>query len=318
MFRQTAIASLLAATSAPAFADVPAVVTDIGPVHSLVSLVMGDLAEPGLILPPGADPHSYSMRPSEADALEQADMVFWVGESLTPWLAAPMETLAGGAEHVSLMDADGTERLALRWADASDHADEHGHDEDDHGEDEHGEDDHDDGAHAHDPGAFDPHVWLLPENALTWLDVIAAHLSDADPDNADAYQQNAAAAHERLTALFAELNDTLAPVRSVDLVLFHDATQYFEAGLGLHAAGTMTMGESAPSPRRLSELAEEVAALDHACIVLEPHVSPGLARAVGADVPYAVIDLQGAENPTGPDFYGALLRGIADDLKGCL
>ncbi len=319
MFRQTALTALLSATPLAAFADVPVVVTDIGPVHSLVSMVMGDLGEPGLILPPGANPHSYSMRPSEASVLEQADLVFWVGDALSPWLVAPLGTLAGGAEQVALMEAAGTEVLPFRFGgedhDESAEDGEHDHDHD------HDHEAHDEAGGAdehHDHGAYDPHVWLLPANALSWLDLIAAQLSDLDPDNAETYQTNAQAARDRLSALFAELSDTLAPIRSVDLVLYHDATQYFEKGFGLHAAGTMTVGDSAPSPRSLKELAGRVAELDQACIVMEPHVSPGLARAAGADVPYVVVDLQGAEYPTGPDFYAELMRGIAADLEGCL
>ncbi|MFN7004046.1 MAG: metal ABC transporter solute-binding protein, Zn/Mn family, partial [Roseinatronobacter sp.] len=94
--------------STAAQADVPSVATDITPVHSLVSIVMGDLGTPSLIVRPGASPHGYAMRPSEAQALNGADLVVWMGEALTPWLEGPIENLAGGAHKIELMSVEGT------------------------------------------------------------------------------------------------------------------------------------------------------------------------------------------------------------------
>jgi len=59
----------------PALADVPRVMTDIAPIHSLTAQVMGDLGTPDLLLPPGADPHDFALRPSDAAALGNADIV---------------------------------------------------------------------------------------------------------------------------------------------------------------------------------------------------------------------------------------------------
>jgi ABC-type Zn2+ transport system substrate-binding protein/surface adhesin len=85
-----------------AMADVPRVAVDIAPVHSLVARVMDGVGTPDLILPPGATPHEYSLRPSEAAALQEADIVVWMGEDLTPWMEDAVETLAGDAEVTTL------------------------------------------------------------------------------------------------------------------------------------------------------------------------------------------------------------------------
>lgn len=129
----------------PAFAEPPQVVADILPVHSLVAKVMGDLGSPELILPPGASPHDFSMRPSQAAALENADVVFWIGEGLTPWMTSPLETLSGDANVIALLDQEGTIRHAF---------DEEGHDDhDDHADhDDHGHEEHADGHDDHDHG----------------------------------------------------------------------------------------------------------------------------------------------------------------------
>ena len=134
-------------------AEVPSVAADIPPVHSLVSIVMDGVGTPDLLVQPGASPHGYSLRPSEAAALNNADAVFWIGEALEPWLEGSIEALAGDAQVIELLEADGTTTLAFREgatfeAHSHDHGDhDHaGHDHEDHDGHEH---DHDDD-HAHD------------------------------------------------------------------------------------------------------------------------------------------------------------------------
>jgi zinc transport system substrate-binding protein len=101
LFPLSLTATLMAGT---AMADVPRVAVDIAPVHSLVARVMAGVGEPSLVVPPGASPHEYNLRPSEAAALQDADIVFWVGEDLTPWMADAVETLADGADVTALLD----------------------------------------------------------------------------------------------------------------------------------------------------------------------------------------------------------------------
>ena len=85
--RRLTLSVLLATAALPAFADAPRVVTDIAPVHSLVSQVMAGVGTPDLLLDGSADPHSVQLKPSQARAVSQADLVVWVGEELEPWLA---------------------------------------------------------------------------------------------------------------------------------------------------------------------------------------------------------------------------------------
>ena len=152
-------AALLGGT---AFADVPKVAVDIAPVHSLVARVMEGIGAPSLIVQPGASPHEYSLRPSEAAALQEADLVFWIGEDLTPWMEEAVKTLATDAKVPAFLETEGTnllEFVAGALFEAPDHGehshedhaahDDHGHDDHDHAEDkEHGHDDHGDGDHA--------------------------------------------------------------------------------------------------------------------------------------------------------------------------
>lgn len=157
MYRFTLPAAILASAASPLWADVPAVATDIAPVHALVSQVMEGVGTPDLIVPPRSSPHGYAMRPSEARALSGADLVVWVGPLLTPWLADPLESLASSASHLALLEQPGTRVLAFREGatfEAHDHGDEG--DEDHEGE-EHAEKGDDHEAHGHDAHGHDAH-----------------------------------------------------------------------------------------------------------------------------------------------------------------
>ncbi|MDD9707089.1 zinc ABC transporter substrate-binding protein [Seohaeicola sp. SP36] len=333
------MASLL---STAALAEVPQVATDIAPVHSLVAQVMGDLGAPALIVRPGASPHGYAMRPSEAQALEQADLVVWIGEGLTPWLEGPVETLGEGAAVLELMSVEGTilhdYREGATFA-AHDHGEHEGHDHDaakghdhdhDHAHDKAEAHDHDHdhdtaeshaGDHAgHDHSGADAHAWLDPANGRVWLGAIAAELSRLDPENAAAYAANAAEGQAELTALEAELTKLLAPMAETEFVVFHDAYQYFERRFGLAAAGAISFSDaSAPSAGRIAELREAVADLGAACVFAEPQFSSGLVETVfGDSARVGLLDPLGQDMAPGADLYPQVLRSMAGAFTTCL
>lgn len=332
-----------------AFAEAPRVAADIAPVHSMVARVMQGVGEPSLIVAPGASPHEYSLRPSEAAALQDADLVFWIGPDLTPWLQDAIGTLASEATVTELMEVEGTIELSFRegalfeaHAHGEEHADhddhghaDHGHeDHDDHGHDDHGHEDHDDhvghddhdhekhedhAGHAH--GAHDPHAWLSVDNGATWLNAIAAKLSATDPDNAGAYFANAAAGREELIALSAEINAILDPVRERNFIVFHDAYQYFEAAFDFPASGAISVSDAAdPSPGRIAEIQGRVAAQDVSCVLSEPQFDPGIVAAVmeGSEARAGVLDPLGSDLEPGPQLYTTMLRNLAKALAECL
>lgn len=322
---------LLTATAvlmtSPAVAEVPGVVTDTPVIHSLVSQVMGELGEPALLLDRGGDPHSFQLRPSQAATLADADLLFWVGPALTPWLERALDGTGLSGEAVALLDAEGVK--VLEYGEAhddhghDDHAhDDHGHDEhahDDHGHDDDAHDDHGHGDHAHE-GA-DPHAWLDPANAAVWLGVIADHLSEADPANAATYAANAAAAIGALDALDAEIRGALAPVGDQPIFVFHDAYAYFAAAYGVNVAGTIALGDAAdPGAQRLAGIRDELQTEGAACVFAEANHDPGYVNAVieGTGIRTAVLDPSGALLDPGPDHYARTLRDLATTIAGCV
>ena len=95
-------------------ADVPNVVADIAPVHSLISMVMKGVGEPRLLIPQNMSPHDYAMRPSEAKALQEANLVVYVGHDMTPWMEPLFETVATSADALDLSEVDGVLKLSYR------------------------------------------------------------------------------------------------------------------------------------------------------------------------------------------------------------
>ena len=128
--------TILAASSVSAQAEIK-VVASIKPVHSLVAAVMEGVSTPDLIVDGAGSPHTYALKPSQAQALEKADVVFWVGHQLEAFLEKPLEAIATKAKAVELIEAHDLIKLDLREGGAFD---DHAHE----GEGEHAEGDHHD------------------------------------------------------------------------------------------------------------------------------------------------------------------------------
>ena len=287
-------AIFLATSTLSVSAMTPRVATDIGPVYSLAARVMAGIGVPDLIIRHGASPHAYSLRPSEAAALEKADLVFWVSEGLTPWLKSRLEILASKAHVVELMKADGAIELPYREGATFANHDDH--------------------------SAVDPHGWLDPENGKVWLGVMASELSKIDPANTDLYFQNAAAGALEISEAVAQINKTLISVRGVRFIVFHDAYQYFERRFGISASGSILVGDAlAPNPARIIEIRGQVAEMGIGCVFSEPQFSPGLVASVfqDAEVSTAVIDSQGIELALGMALYPQVLESIAKEIVAC-
>ena len=310
-------------------AEPPRVVADIAPVHSLVQMVMAGVGEADLLLPATASPHDYALRPSDAVRLQSAEVVFWVGPGLTPWLKKPLDVL-GGAETVALFYADGTYHRPMRLGAAfpghgghghGDDDKEHGHDGDgDHGKDRNADghlaEDHDDHKHASD----DPHAWLDPVNARLWVGVIAETLAAKDPGNAERYRANAAAAGAVLSDLTEELRNRLSKHREVRFLVDHDAYGYFEDRFGLSALGAVSDGHAArPGAKRVQALREVLEERPGGCVLRSPETPERALTALisGLDVRVIQVDQLGVGIEPGVDLYARLLTGLAEAFVAC-
>lgn len=293
------IASVAGSTAS---AEVPRVVADIAPVHSLVAQVMDGVSTPDLLIPTGASPHGYALRPSQAAALERAHVVIRVGDELTPWLSGALGALASDAVVSELLKADGVVLRNYRDGDLFFQA---------------GEDDHD-----HDTDhAVDPHAWLDPENGKAWLSAIAGILTEADAENAETYAANADAGRKKIDQAVADMRATLTQFSGTRYIVHHDAYQYFETRFGLLPVAGVAQGDaSAPGPAHIARLRADIRDAGVTCILTEPQLNSSLIESIaaGTDVRLVEIDPVGMKLTPGPDLYPDLLRGLAASLRECL
>jgi zinc transport system substrate-binding protein len=280
------------------------VVVTSKPVHSLVASVMGAAGRPTLLVTGSASPHTYAMKPSDAKAVNAAQVFFRVSAELEPFTAKLVTSLGSSVRVVTLAETPGLKRLAKREGGAFE---EDGH-----------------AGHGHKAGSddeTDAHVWLDPGNAALLAGRIAAVLGEADPGNAAVFKANADALAGRIDQLAADLRRTLEPVKGKSFIVFHDAYQYFEAWSGLAAAGSITTSPDVqPNGKRLTALRRKIASAKVACVFAEPQYQPKVVAALteGLAVKPGTLDPEGALLEPGPDLYDRMMRALADNLAACL
>ena len=315
----------------PANADIK-VVASIKPIHSLASYLMNGVAKPDLIVDGYASPHGFAMKPSHAKMLQNADLIFWVGEDVENFLEKPLGSIAKKAEKIELMQIKGLQVLKFRERNIFDDHDDHGHDDHDkkEGHDSHAKkedhDDHDDHGkkedhddherHAH--GEFDPHIWLDPINAKVILNEMVEHLIENDPKNEAKYKSNLDEALKDIDKLTIDVMTELS--NSVSSIVFHDAYQYFEKRFNVNILGAFTVNTDVmPGAEQLAEIREIIEHDKVACVFSEPQFNPDIIKAVAKDmnIKTGVIDPLGATLNPGKDLYFSLIKNMSASFKGC-
>ena len=302
----------------PANADLK-VVASIKPIHSLASYLMDGIGKPDLIVDGYSSPHGFALKPSHAKMLQEADIIFYVGEDLENFLEKPLKSIAKKAEKIELMEIKGLNKLKFRERNIFDDHDDHGHDEDGHKEDDHDDHGHDeDGHEGHAHGEYDPHIWLDPENAKVILNEMVEHLIENDAKNASVYKSN-------LKKALKEINELLKSVKSelnkdFKSIVFHDAYQYFEERFNVNVMGAFTVNTDVmPGAEQLSEIREIIEHDKVSCIFSEPQFNPDIINAVAKDmnIKTGVLDPLGATLEPGKDLYFDLIKNMSKSFKGC-
>ena len=278
----------------------PAVVVTMKPVHSLVSQIMDGIAKPVLIVDGTASPHTFSLRPSAAKAVNDAAVFVRISETVEPFTRKIVNSLPSSVTLITLSEVQGMKLLDQREGGTFE---ERAHEED------------------HDHGGKDGHIWLDPENAKSIVLEVTKVLSEKFPEQAVKLKSNADKLHEKLDALTVEIESLLAPVKGKPFVVFHDATQYFENRFAMKAAGSITVSPDVqPSAKRLTEVRKKIAQLDAVCVFAEPGFQPNLVAAVteGSKARSGTIDAEGQTLTPSPELYFDLMRGLARNIRGCL
>ena len=276
----------------------PKVVVSIKPVHSLVSSVMHTIGEPVLLLDGQASPHDASLRPSQATALQDAELIFWIGRDLETFLMKPLQSGPKNRTSVELIKSPG-----LQFPD-----------------DEHEATDEKKTTDEHDHGV-DAHLWLDPQNAQSLATAIADALSTLDPTHAEQYRKNAANLRKELSALESEIAARLSPVKDRQFITFHDAYGHFAHRFGLEGTSAVTINpEARPGAARIKELRQIIMKRGVACVFAEPQFSAANIRLISGGLPVktGVLDVMGSALPPGPSQYFSLMRDLTTDLVTCL
>ena len=286
------------------------VVTTIKPLHSLISNVMKGVGEPSLIIEGTSNPHNFVLKPSHAKLLQDADIIFWVGEDLEAFIEKPLKSLAKDTKKISFMELGSISKLTFREEnifDHEEHDDHDGHKEDDH-------DDHDE----HNHGEFDAHLWLDPVNAKKMVIEISHELSELDPANKNTYMANADKTIEDLDRLIKEVNRSLS--KDISYVVFHDAYQYFEKRFGVTSAGALTLNPDVlPGAKQIIDIQNLIKEKNIKCIFSEPQYNPKIIETLANDtnILTGTMDPLGANLDSGATMYIKLIMNIANSIKNC-
>jgi zinc transport system substrate-binding protein len=277
------------------------VLTSIKPLQLIAAAVQDGVAIPEVLLPPGASPHNYALRPSDVRKVQSVDLLYWIGPDMEGFL--PRVLNGRTLPSVAVQDLPG---LKLRHFAEDNHS--HAEEADEH--------DHD-----HRPGSLDAHLWLSPINARVIATKMAADLSAADPENAARYQSNLKAFDERLDALDLRLKKRLAGIEGKPYFVFHEAFDYFEDAYGLRHAGVFSVAaEVQPGAQHVAAMRARLQEVGKTCVFSEPPLRPRLAETLVAGLPVklAELDALGGYTPATAQGYEQVLEKLGNDLAGCL
>ena len=275
------------------------VVASIKPIHSLASYLMDGINKPDLIVDGYSSPHGFALKPSHAKMLQEADIIFWIGEDLENFLEKPLKSIAKKAEKIELMEIKGLKKLKFRERNIFDGHDDHGHE-----------------GHAH--GEYDPHIWLDPENAKIILNEMVEHLVENDEKNASTYKSNLDKALKDIDKLLKNVKSELN--KDFKSIVFHDAYQYFEKRFNVNVLGAFTVNTDVlPGAEQLSEIREIIEHDKVSCVFSEPQFNPDIINAVAKDmnIKTGVLDPLGASLNPGKDLYFDLIKNMSKSFKGC-
>ncbi|MDB5995397.1 MAG: zinc transporter substrate-binding protein [Pseudomonas sp.] len=277
------------------------VLTSIKPLQLIAAAVQDGVAIPEVLLPPGASPHNYALRPSDVRKVQSVDLVYWIGPDMEGFL--PRVLNGRTLPSVAVQDLPGL-KLRRFAEDSHSHAEE--------------ADEHD---HDHRPGSLDAHLWLSPVNARVIAAKMANDLSEADPANAPRYQSNLKAFDERLDALDLRLKSRLAGIADKPYFVFHEAFDYFEDAYGLKHTGVFSVAaEVQPGAQHVAAMRTRLQEVGKTCVFSEPPLRPRLAETLVAGLPVklAELDALGGYTPATAQGYEQVLEKLGNDLAGCL
>ncbi|WP_174868274.1 zinc ABC transporter substrate-binding protein ZnuA [Pectobacterium polaris] len=314
------VASALLASGMSISAASAAVITSIRPLGFIASAIADGVTPTEILLPDGASPHDYALRPSDVQRLQSAELVIWVGPEMEVFLGKPLAKVS--PEKQIALSALPAIKSELEKEAGHDHEDDHEQAHDDHekGHD-HSHAAHDDGDDGHHHGEYNMHIWLSPEMTKQAAIAIHAKLLELMPQNKDKLDANLLYFTDKIGQADEKIVKMLAPVQGKGYFVFHDAYGYFEKHYGLSPLGHFTVNpEIQPGAQRLHQIRTQLVEHKAVCVFAEPQFRPAVINAVakGTDVRSGVLDPLGSNIALGRDSYADFLLQLSNQYVSCL
>ncbi|MDQ0548068.1 zinc ABC transporter substrate-binding protein ZnuA [Pantoea agglomerans] len=297
--------SVTASLTLPAQANV---VASLKPVGFIAAAIADGVTPVDVLLPDGASEHDYSLRPSDAKRLKNADLVVWVGPEMEAFMAKSAAELPA-QKNLAMVNIDGVKPLLISG----------GEDEDEHTAEKSEEQDAD--AHHHHHGEFNMHLWLSPEIARKTAVAIHGKLLELMPQDKAKLDANLQQFEVALADTDKRVSAQLAPVRNKGYFVFHDAYAYFEKQYGLSPTGHFTVNpEIQPGAQRLHQIRTQLVEQKAVCVFAEPQFRPAVIDAVarGTQVRKGTLDPLGTDISLAKDSYVKFLSQLSSQYESCL
>ncbi len=263
--------------------DTIGVVVSIAPQADFVEAIGGDRVRVTVMVPPGADPHTYEPTPGQLVELSQATMYAEVGSGLQFELAW-MDKISQQNKQMLIVDC--SKGIPLM---------------------ESNEDSQEETLEVH-QGGTDPHVWLSPKDAEVMVNNIAAGLMAVDPENENYYAQGRDSYVAKLEALDKDIRDGLAGITNRRFIVFHPAWSYFAAEYNLEEI-PIEIGNKEPSAKDIANVVQEAREFDIKIIFAEPEFNPRSAQVIAQEIDGKVVFI----DPLARDYIGNM-RLVLNDL----
>ncbi|MFK5216572.1 zinc ABC transporter substrate-binding protein ZnuA [Glaesserella parasuis] len=310
MFKKSLLSLALLGATAVANADV---LTTVKPLGFIANAITDGVTETKVLLPTSASPHDYSLKPSDVEQLQSAQLVVWIGEEMETFLEKSIEKLPK-EKVLTLEDVPAIKELV-------EHS---GEEKEEHHEHKHGHShNHTHHAHSHDGHNHDEdwHIWLSPQASEHIAEQIAERLSQQLPEQKAKIAENLANFKVTLATKNSEIAKQLAPVKSKGYYTFHDAYGYFEDAYGLKSLGSFTINPTvAPGAKTLNAIKKSIAQKKAQCLFAEPQFTPKVIESLskGTSAKVGQLDPLGAKIDLSKNAYPEFLQSLADQFGGCL
>lgn len=270
------------------------IITSIRPLGFIAAAIADGVIPVRVLLPTGASPHDYALRPSDIQGINNASLIVWVGPTMEAFLTRPLESIPADKK-ITISALPDVQGLLISNKN-SDH-------------------------HHHNTSSYNMHLWLSPEIARMTAVSIYDQLIKLHPGSKKRLDKNLKAFEAQEAQAEQKVAEMLYPVRKKGYFVFHDAYGYFEKKFNLNPLGYFTLNPSIqPGAERLHQIKSQIIAQKAVCIFAEPQFRPAIIKALaqGTAVRSGTLDPLGSDIPVDKDSYIKFLLELSTQYYNCL